>query len=121
LPYLIKRSGLFNVITEEKEETARQRMRQGLRDHTYLFLKNKHENELRGHAGMEKLLHHWEEKSKASNDDWMNEKTKLIFFEMLESQRKFLEDLNKDPHIDEEIIREQLYLIDLEEERMKSM
>lgn len=51
----------------------------------------------------------------------MNEKTKIIFLEMLESQRQYLEDLNKDPKIDEEIIREQLYLIDLEEERLKSL
>jgi CPA1 family monovalent cation:H+ antiporter len=119
LPYFIKRSGAFDDLMEEAGETARQKLRHGLREHTLQFLRNKHE--VNGHAGMQKLLHHWEEKSKASNDDWMNEKTKIIFLEMLESQRNYLEDLNKDITIDEEIIREQLYLIDLEEERMKSM
>lgn len=38
---------------------------------------------------------------------------------MLEVQRQYLSDLNKDPKINEEIIRQQLYQIDLEEERLK--
>ena len=49
----------------------------------------------------------------------MNKKTKTIFVEVLEIQRQYLTELNKDPKIDEEIIRQQLYQIDLEEERLK--
>jgi len=68
---------------------------------------------------MEKLLHMWEERAKMNSENLMNEKTKKIFIELLESQRAYLTELNKDPLIDEEIIREQLYQIDLEEERIK--
>ncbi len=121
LPYFIKYGRVFDGFTQEPEEIEKQKLRQGLREHTYQFLKNKYDNELSDHAGMQKLLQHWEEKTKASNDDWMNEKTKIIFLEMLESQRKYLVDLNKDPTINEEIIRWQLYLIDLEEERLKTL
>lgn len=121
LPYFIKRSGLFDPFMEESEETAKQKLKQGLREHTHQFLKDKHTNELPNHPGMQKLLQHWEEKTKASNDEWMNTQTKIIFLEMLESQRQYLANLNKNPTIDEEIIRWQLYLIDLEEERIKSM
>ena len=106
---------------EESEEIAKQKLKKDLQEHTHQFLRNKYSNELHDHAGMQKLLQHWEEKTKASNDDWMNEKTKIIFLEMLESQRNYLANLNKDPTIDEEIIRWQLYLIDLEEERLKTM
>jgi len=49
----------------------------------------------------------------------LSEKKMVIFLELLESQRRYLNELNKDPDVDEEIIREQLYQIDLEEERMK--
>ena len=59
---------------------------------------------------MEMILKNWEEKSRAFNDDCMNEKTRTIFIEMLESQRKYLAELNKDPSIDEEIIRNQLVI-----------
>ncbi|MCZ4245716.1 Na+/H+ antiporter [Pedobacter punctiformis] len=119
LPYLIKRTQLFTGLNEEPEEETSHRVKQKLRAHIYQFLKNKHENESSDHKIIEKILQHWEEKTKAADDDWMSEKTKAIFIEMLESQRQFLAELNKDPSINEEIIRTQLYQIDLEEERLK--
>jgi CPA1 family monovalent cation:H+ antiporter len=121
LPAFITRGKLFAGFPEEPEEQARQKLKQGLREHTYQFLKNKYDNELHDHAGMQKLLQHWEEKTKASNDEWMNKKTKIIFLEMLESQRKYLVQFNKDPDVNEEIVRQQLYLIDLEEERIRML
>lgn len=66
-----------------------------------------------------KVLKQWEERANATDDCWMKEDTKTMFVELLESQRKYLVELNKDPKIDEEIIRQQLYQIDLEEERLK--
>lgn len=120
LPYLITRSRLFDGIVEaESEEVTRQKMKRGLKQHVYEFLKSKHENELNGNAIIEKMLKQWEERAKATDDSWMTAKTKVIFVELLESQRQYLSDLNKDPTVDEGIIRQQLYQIDLEEERLK--
>ena len=118
LPYFIKRSGLFSAFNEEKEEDAKKKIKQALREHVYQFLKNKYDNELKDHAGLQLFLKHWEEKTQLAEEDWMNSQTKAIFIEMLESQRQYLTELNKDPSIDEEIIRTQLYQIDLEEERL---
>lgn len=120
LPYFIARTRAFNqVFEEDPEEEVRQKMKQDLKQHVHQFLKNKYDNELNGHAGMEKFMKHWEERAKAADDSWMNEKTKVIFVELLECQRKYLTELNKDPKIDEEIIRQQLYQLDLEEERLR--
>lgn len=120
LPYFIRKSNLFDSIAAEKaEEETRKKMKQGLKQQVYDFLKNKYENELHDHAGMQLFLKQWEEKSKAADDSWMTQQTKVIFLEILEVQRAYLTELNKDPKIDEEIIRHQLYQIDLEEERMK--
>lgn len=120
LPYFIKRTWTLNsLFRAESDEETRQKMKQGLKQHVYEFLKNKYDTELSGHAGMEKLLKHWEERAKAADDTWMNEKTKVIFVELLEIQRQYLTELNKDPKIDEEIIRQQLYQLDLEEERLR--
>lgn len=122
LPYFIRRSGLFDSVTgDEGDKDALKNMKQGLKQHVYEFLKNKYENELNGHAGMERFLKKWEERSKVNEDSWMNEKTTAIFIEMLDSQREYLTTLNKDPSVDEAIIRRQLYQIDLEEERLKNM
>lgn len=119
LPYFIRRSKLFDMFTEDKEEATRRQMKKGLQEHTYAFLKKKYDNELHNHAGMQLLLKHWEEKTKTSEEEnWMNDKTKTIYLELLEAQRTFLVELNKDDTINEEIIRMQLYQIDLEEERI---
>lgn len=120
LPYFIQRSRIFDSISEEEnEEKTKKKIKQGLQLHVYEFLKNKHENELITHAGMEKILKNFEEKTKTDDESWMTEKTKAIFIEMLESQRQYLTQLNKDPNINEEIIRQQFYQIDLEEERLR--
>ena len=122
LPYLIKRWRLFDhFINEESERETRNEMKRGLKQHVYEFLKKKQETELKDHAGMELFMRHWEEKSKAADDSWMNAKTKTIFIEMLEVQREYLTEFNKNPKINEDIIRQQLYQIDLEEERVKSI
>jgi CPA1 family monovalent cation:H+ antiporter len=119
LPVLIRRAKVFEDIMEEPADTARHKLRVGLQEHTHRFLQDKYDHELHGHDGLQKILEHWEEKVKASNDDRINKKTTPLFLEMLESQRKYLSDLNKDDGIDEEIIRWQIYQIDLEEERLK--
>jgi CPA1 family monovalent cation:H+ antiporter len=119
LPYIIRHGKFFVGFLEEPQEASKQRIEQGLRERNYQFLKDKYDNELQDHAAMQKFLKHWEEKTKAAEDDWINEKTKAILLQMLENQREYLAELNKDPSINEEIIRTHLYQIDLEEERLK--
>jgi CPA1 family monovalent cation:H+ antiporter len=120
LPWLIKKSHVFDHLTnEEKEKAARKNMKHGLKRHVHQFLTNKFEKELNDHAGMESLLKLWEQRQRAAEGSLMGEKKKAVFLELLESQRQFLAELNKDPDISEEMIREQLYQIDLEEERLR--
>jgi len=119
LPYIINRTKLFNTFDNKTEEETKQKIKTGLRAHSYSFLKNKFDTELRDHAGMQKLGKQWEDKLQASEDVLMDDKTKAVLIEMLEAQRNYLSELNKDPAINEEVIRAQLYQIDLEEERLK--
>lgn len=120
LPYFIRRSGAFDgVLNLEAEMMTKNEMKRGLKKHVYEHIKNKYEQEMQDHQGMHLFMKHWEERAKASDDTWMNENTKVIFIEVLEVQRQYLTELNKDSKIDEEIIRQQLYQIDLEEERLK--
>jgi Na+/H+ antiporter len=120
LPILIKRSHVFDrFMDEEAGQVAKQKMKQGLSQHIHQFLKHKYEHEQNEHVGLEKFVKIWEKRAEATDNDWINEKTKALFVELLESQRQYLTELNKDPDIDEEMIRTQLYQIDLEEERLK--
>jgi CPA1 family monovalent cation:H+ antiporter len=118
LPYFIKRSKLFDAFNEDTEETGRQKIRHDLKLHTYNYLKDKYEHDPTSHAGMEKFLRLWEERA-MSTGDGMSETKKAMYLELLEIQRQFLMTLNRDPAINEELVRSQLYQIDLEEERLR--
>ncbi len=120
LPYMINRWHLFDdFMNEESEERTRKEMKLGLKQHVYEYMKEKYENEASSHVGIQLFVKQWEERAKANDDIVMNDKTKAIFSDILEIQRQYLTALNRDPKISEEIIRQQLYQIDLEEERLK--
>jgi hypothetical protein len=72
---LIKRSKVFDAISEEPDEEFRKKMKIGLREQSYLFLKEKYENEPENDVVMQKIQH-WEEKTKAGDQTWMNDKIK---------------------------------------------
>lgn len=120
LPYFITRTKAFDTFLEEEQESeTRKTIKKGLKQHVYQFVKEKYSTQLEENESMRLFMKHWDERAKASDESWMNEKSKVIFLEILEVQRAYLSTLNKDPKIDEDIIRQQLYQIDLEEERLR--
>ncbi|GGM96126.1 Na+/H+ antiporter [Dyadobacter beijingensis] len=119
LPAFIKRGKLFEAFTEDSEQEAMQKIKRGLRQQIYHFLQHRKNDGLHEEMAVRKILQHWEEKAKSSDDEWMNDQTKAILLEMLECQRTYLAELNKDISVNEDYIRRQLYQIDLEEERLR--
>ncbi|RZM14216.1 MAG: Na+/H+ antiporter, partial [Pedobacter sp.] len=82
LPYIISKSKLFDAFSNEETEAAtRQRMKKELKQLSFEFLSTRYQNNKEGHAGLETVLKHWEERAKLSDDSWMNEKTKKVFVE----------------------------------------
>jgi len=67
------------------------------------------------------MIDQWEHKISQKDGFSMNEETRRSYLELLENQRRFLAELNKDPALDEDVIRWQTYQIDLEEERIKQL
>lgn len=120
LPLFINKSKVFDgYALDGSIETTRREIKHGLKQHIHSFLKSKYENDPVGYAGIENILTIWEKRAKSSEENQMSEKTKVVFIELFASEREYLTELNKDPAIDEEIIRAQLYQVDLEEERLK--
>ncbi|MHC8950161.1 Na+/H+ antiporter [Sphingobacterium hungaricum] len=121
LPYLIKRIKMYTVYgtNEDEEERVRKKIKHQLKEHIYHFLKTRYDSDLHDNRSVQRIVKMWEERTETNEEDWMNEKTKTLFIEMLQSQRELLNEINKDLSIDEEIIRQQLYQLDLEEERLK--
>ncbi len=121
LPFIISRSKMFetDMFNMVPEEIASGKLRKGLQEHTHHFLQNKFDSEWKDDLQVQQILQHWEDKAKTPEVDWRSEKTKKMYFEMLDSQRDFLMQANQDPALNEDIIRHHLYLLDLEEERIK--
>ncbi len=119
LPYLIKRSKLFEISEDLPEEEEKLKVRNELAVHTLRLLKAKHEQGHYKDSYLQRMIEQWEHKLSQPGNMKMSEDTKRNYQELLESQRQFLAELNKDPTLDEDIIRWQTYQIDLEEERIK--
>ncbi len=119
LPHFIKRSKLFENSEELPEEEAKLKVRNGLAVHTLRLLKTKHEQGDFKDPHLQKMIEQWEFKISLPENMKLSEANKQNYLELLENQRKYLTELNKDPALNEEIIRWQTYQIDLEEDRIK--
>jgi monovalent cation/hydrogen antiporter len=119
LPHFIKHSKLFEWSKDLPEEESKLRVRNDLAVHTLRLLKAKHEKGQFKDPHLQQMIEQWEHNISQPENMKMNAESRQNYQELLENQRKFLSELNKDPELDEEIIRWQTYQIDLEEERIK--
>jgi CPA1 family monovalent cation:H+ antiporter len=120
LPYILKRTAAFMNFEEDSDKVSK-RVRRELYTHSVNVLKNQYAEYIVRKPLLADMLRHWEDKMQIADDEIMDAEYRRIYLELLEHQRNFLIDRNKDPDLDEEVIRSQLYLIDLEEEKIKSM
>jgi NhaP-type Na+/H+ or K+/H+ antiporter len=120
LPYILKRNATF-IDSEDDLDKVSKRIRKELYAHSVNVLKYKYAEDITSKPLLADTLRHWEDKMQMADDEIMDAEHRRIYLELLEHQRNFLIDRNTDPDLDEEVIRAQLYLIDLEEEKIKSM
>lgn len=117
LPYLIKRSHIFDSLGETNESDMKMRIKNELVRETVRLLK---ENETTQNDNyLKHMLQQWEHKINQPEHLKMSPITKTAYLQLLENQRLFLSNLDKDPEIDDQLILDYVYQIDLEEERVK--
>lgn len=117
LPYLIRRSRIFDSLGETDEEEMKLKIKDRLVRETVRLLKEKQSN--REDHYLQHMMEQWEHKITQPDRLKMSGETKKAYLELLEEQRMFLSELNKDPEIDDQLILDQIYQIDLEEERVR--
>ena len=120
LPYILKRTSSFMNFDDDSDKVMK-RVRKELYTHSVDVLKNKYAGYIARKPLLADMLKQWEHKMQIADDEIIDTEHREIYLELLEHQRNFLIERNKDPELDEEVIRSQLYLIDLEEEKIKSM
>lgn len=121
LPYFIRRSKLFDNSDEVPEEETRLKIKNELAHFTVNMLREKQQDGLANEAYLLRMLEQWENKIRQPETFKMTAEAKQHYLDVLEKQRAFLAALNKDPQLDETVVRWQIYQIDLEEERIKLM
>jgi monovalent cation/hydrogen antiporter len=120
LPYIIRKFNPFSELNSKEDiEETRLRIKKGLKQHSYNHIKSKYEKDWVGHTGIERILKHWEDQAENQDIQWIDDDVREVLLEMFELQRIYLNELNKDPEISEDIIRQQIHQIDLEEERLR--
>lgn len=119
LPYLIKRSKLFEFSAEVPEEELKLKLKNKLVEETVRILRTKKENGQFEDPHLQRLIEQWEHKISHPEHLRMSETSKRNYLQLLEEQRSFLTELNKEPDFHDELIRLQIFQIDLEEERIK--
>lgn len=119
LPYLINRSNFSALSKEAPEADKKWELRNKLAVETVKLLKEKHKQGLYKDPHLQRMIEQWEHKLSQPENFRMTDEAKENYLALLEHQRNFLAALNKDPKLDEDIIRWQIYQIDLEEERVK--
>lgn len=120
LPAVIRWVNLKEFDNHLPEKEQQLLVKRKLAEHSSRFLDGEHGDLLKTNKAIQHL------KTKLENDqspseaiDAEMEDFKKIYLDLMTKQRLFLHELNKDPEIDEDIIRKYLDLLDLEEEKFR--
>lgn len=120
LPFLIKKLNMPDFGDYHSEEEAERLLKKGLAENSLQYLKTNYNGYLYNNKNLQQLAARWEHQSNIKTETEMSVETQRIYLDILEQQRRWLQNKNKtDDKIDEEIVRKFLYGIDLEEEKLK--
>ncbi|MBS1600753.1 MAG: Na+/H+ antiporter [Bacteroidetes bacterium] len=119
LPYIIKRLDIFAYSSELPEDESKLKIKNRLVIETVRILKEKQREGTINDPHLQHMIDQWEHKINQPEFLKLSDESKQNYIRLLDSQRKFLTELNKDPEFDDQIIQTQIFQIDLEEERVK--
>ncbi|NCU02688.1 MAG: Na+/H+ antiporter [Chitinophagaceae bacterium] len=120
LPTLIRKMKLTSYNDHLPEEEADHFIRKELASHALTHLTNNYSDQLDEHHALKKLVAKWEGKTADDAELIMPAESKLIYLDLLNQQRKWLIERNQtDKHLDEDVIRKHLRVIDIEEEKLR--
>lgn len=120
LPWIIRKIAIPNLDHTLPEEEEDRLIRKELAEHALLHLRTSYSEELNTHPVLQQMAQKWEHNSRIAVDALMAEECKAVFRDILDRQREWLHNKNKEEEtLDEDIIRRHLQYLDLEEEKLK--
>lgn len=120
LPYILKRITLNRLMNDgQSEEDFKCKLRNDLWRFSINEIQEKYTEHSQKNVFLVAMLNKWQQKLEAAEEDLISEESKEIYLEVLEAQRNFLIEMNKNPDAHEEVIRREIIMIDFEEQRIK--
>lgn len=122
LPALIARVKVPDFNDYPPQEEAESFIHKELSKHALHYLHDKYRGQWESSALLQQLATKWEGKSSDDTEVVASPESLAIYLDLLDKQRQWLIRKNDtDAHFDEDIIRKHLRLIDIEEEKIRSL
>lgn len=119
LPYLIRKIHIPNLDESLTEEEAYHTIRKQLANHALTHLKTHYSKQLNNQPALQQMALKWEQNATITNNEVMAEECKIVYLDILNQQRQWLIQKNKEEKtLNEEIIRKHLKYLDMEEEKL---
>lgn len=120
LPYFIKK-----ILTDTNESTLSNNevynnIRQELAEFAIHYLKKNYSDQVESNPPLQHLVLKWQQYSNGIDDESIGADLKVIYLDLLNEQRQWLIDKNKeDQNLDESIIRRHMHYLDIEEDKLQ--
>lgn len=122
LPYFVKKMQFDNTEDTVSRDEAYNQLRQELREYALNYLKTTYSAQVKDDVALQQLIQKWEHLNKTIDDDPIGIDIKVIYLDLLNKQRKWLRNRNKeDQSFDESIIKRHIHYLDVEEEKLRYM
>lgn len=118
LPWLIRKLKI-SALAEDTEGEHDKEIQRRLAAQSLQYLQNKCSLEMQSHPYVLQLIKKWEHSNQLLNDEKLQHKYQSAYLKLLDEQRGWLREWNKEFDLEEEIIRKYLMRIDLEEAKIR--
>ncbi|MES2574082.1 MAG: Na+/H+ antiporter [Bacteroidota bacterium] len=120
LPYFIRKLQLTSIDETLPQDEVYNGLRKELAEYALNYLKTNYNYQAESNPSLQHLIHKWEQHSNGIDNDSIGNDLKVIYLDLLDQQRQWLRNRNKeDKSLDEAIIRRQMHYLDIEEEKLR--
>ncbi|MFT4094424.1 MAG: Na+/H+ antiporter [Niabella sp.] len=119
MPWIIRKAKLTKGADHLSEEEENKLISMKLAGKSLEYLEHRYAKELGAQPDLQKIAASWAGKKEQAENEKLNSVCTNVYLDIINKQRDWLHEWNKDLKTDEDVIRRQLMKLDLEEEKLK--